>query len=180
MLGSGSVETRKHDRLQPKRSTFTPEEDCTIIDFVRANGARNWNLVANELRPHTPKQCRERWHNHLDPEIRTGPWLPEEDEILARQQAILGSQWAKIARFLPGRTDTLVKNRWNSSVKDRVVVDLCGGVRIAPTKKRERGPTQMLEPMPQARKCPDNINHGNLQEMWIGGIPPLIPRDRRA
>jgi myb proto-oncogene protein len=25
------------------------------------------------------KQCRERWHNHLDPNIKKDKWNPEED-----------------------------------------------------------------------------------------------------
>jgi hypothetical protein len=30
----------------------------------------------------TGKQCRERWHNHLDPSIKKSTWTREEDKIL--------------------------------------------------------------------------------------------------
>jgi hypothetical protein len=39
-------------------------------------------------------------------------------------------KWAEIARFLPGRTDTLVKNRWNKSA--RVAMDVPGHITVLP------------------------------------------------
>ncbi|EAY19115.1 Myb-like DNA-binding domain containing protein [Trichomonas vaginalis G3] len=99
---------------------FTPQEDQILIKFFMANGPHNWSSLANVLQSRTPKQCRERWHNHLDPKINKGPWTHQEDIILAQKHSELGNKWADIAKFLPGRTDTLVKNRWNTSVKARV------------------------------------------------------------
>lgn len=99
---------------------FTIEEDRKLVQFVVANGPRNWGQIARELGNRTPKQCRERWNNQLDPMINKGPWTRQEDIIIAEQQRILGNKWAEISRLLPGRTDTLVKNRWNTSVKARV------------------------------------------------------------
>ena len=99
---------------------FNVQEDRMLINFVQTHGAKNWNTIASQLQFRTAKQCRERWHNHLDPTINKGPWTAIEDKILAIKHQELGNRWADIARFLPGRTDTLVKNRWNTSVKDRV------------------------------------------------------------
>jgi len=38
------------------------------------------------------KQCRERWVNHLKPEVKKGGWTHEEDELILQKQAELGNQ----------------------------------------------------------------------------------------
>lgn len=57
------------------------------------------------------KQCRDRWKNHLAPEIRRDPWTPEEDELLLESQARMGNTWSSILTLFPGRTYASLKNR---------------------------------------------------------------------
>jgi hypothetical protein len=170
-----------HCHFHHHRKPFTEEEDRIILEFIRSNGPRNWNLIADELKNRTPKQCRERWHNHLNPDIRKGAFSPEEDEIIARNQATLGNKWAEIARFLPGRTDTLVKNRWNSSLKDRVVVDTCGGITISLTRRSGKESQASAAQPPHEPKVSlgswlVDFNRG-CRQLMSDWIPPLIPRD---
>jgi hypothetical protein len=50
------------------------------------------------------KQCRERYQNHLRPEINKGEWTEDEDKFVVEMKDSLGTQWAKIAKLLPGRS----------------------------------------------------------------------------
>ena len=63
---------------------------------------------------------RERWQNHLDPELLIStPWTEAEDSLLYGLQALLGNRWAEIARALDGRSENAVKNRYNSNAYRR-------------------------------------------------------------
>ena len=102
------------------KGSWTREEDEIILRFVAENGDKDWAKLALLLRGRTGKQCRERFKNHLDPNVSKLTWTEEEDNRLIDLHNKYGNHWAKIASCMKGRTDNSIKNRWNSTLSRQI------------------------------------------------------------
>ncbi|XP_077210948.1 transcription factor MYB3R-1-like isoform X2 [Tasmannia lanceolata] len=110
------------------KGPWSKEEDDMIVELVNRYGAKKWSTIAQALPGRIGKQCRERWHNHLNPAINREAWTQEEELALIHAHQIYGNKWAELTKFLPGRTDNAIKNHWNSSVKKKLDSYLASGL----------------------------------------------------
>ena len=65
----------------------------------------SWSSVAAMVPGRVPKQCRERWHNHVDPSVSHEPWSEEENALLLRRYQDCDGKWSEISVALTGRPD---------------------------------------------------------------------------
>ncbi|KAH0794863.1 Myb-like DNA-binding domain containing protein [Histomonas meleagridis] len=91
---------------------FTPEEDQKLKELVQIHGTSSWKLISSLMGTRNHRQCRERYKNYLDPNLRNDPWTFEEDHLLVDKFAEYGPRWNKIAKFFTNRSDNSLRNRW--------------------------------------------------------------------
>ncbi|XBW37650.1 hypothetical protein QEN19_003231 [Hanseniaspora menglaensis] len=114
-----SIEDRDEENNKTvTKGTWLKTEDDKLMQIVQDLGgmANNWTLISQKMVPfhRTPKQCRERYHQNLKPNLNKDPISAEEGEQIDFMVLKYGKKWAFIARSLNnGRSDNIVKNWWN-------------------------------------------------------------------
>ncbi|KAF2152276.1 hypothetical protein K461DRAFT_286282 [Myriangium duriaei CBS 260.36] len=150
-----------------KGGVWTNIEDEILKASVSKYGLNQWARVSSLLARKTPKQCKARWAEWLDPGIRKVEWSKEEDEKLLHLAKLMPTQWRTIAPIV-GRTATQCLERYQKLLDEaeaRENDDLglggpAGGESAAPSADdvRKLRPGE-LDPDPESKPArPDTID----------------------
>jgi len=138
-----------------ERRKWGPDEDDQLVKLIKKYGTKNWRVVASHLKERTPKQCRERWINHLDPAIIKGKLTEEEWNLVLESQEELGNRWSEIAKLLPGRTPNQIKNVWHAMMRRE-------------TKQRKpKRKLAMIDPMVERSSMSSEEDDVSESEDWL-------------
>ncbi|CAB9500586.1 Myb-related protein A [Seminavis robusta] len=124
--GRGRTSKECHERwiryLKPgvRKGQWTDHEDAIVIEAVTTSSEQpftRWSDLAQRLPGRVGKQIRDRWVNHLNPEINHLPFSREDDLLLWDGHKKLGKRWVEISTkfFNSSRSENHIKNRWYSA-----------------------------------------------------------------
>jgi hypothetical protein len=55
-----------------RKGPWQEEEDEKLLEWVKNNGPCKWSICAESIQGRSGKQCRERWFNNLNPNVKKG------------------------------------------------------------------------------------------------------------
>lgn len=128
-------------------------------------GKNQWARISSLLVRKTPKQCKARWYEWLDPSIKKTEWSKEEDEKLLHLAKLMPTQWRTIAPIV-GRTATQCLERYQKLLdeaeqRDNEELGLAGvGPEAGPSadEVRKLRPGE-VDPEPESKPArPDPID----------------------
>ncbi|KAI3512906.1 hypothetical protein L1887_20228 [Cichorium endivia] len=158
MKSSGNL-YRGKTNANSSKGQWTKEEDRVLKHLVEKHGGRKWSYIAQMLKGRIGKQCRERWHNHLKPNIKKDFWTEEEDKILIATHVEIGNKWSEIAKKLPGRTENSIKNHWNATKRRQYTKRKCRSKWPKPSPILQNYITSLN--LPRGKSSPNNNNLSN-------------------
>ncbi|CAL9003647.1 unnamed protein product [Prunus brigantina] len=85
------------EKMGLKKGPWTPEEDETLISYIRQHGHSNWRALPKQAGlSRCGKSCRLRWFNYLRPDIKRGNFSKEEEETILELHKLLGNRSKRV------------------------------------------------------------------------------------
>ncbi|KAE8210814.1 hypothetical protein CF327_g5359 [Tilletia walkeri] len=129
-------------RIIIKGGVWKNTEDEILKAAISKYGKNQWARISSLLVRKTPKQCKARWYEWLDPSIKKTDWSKEEDEKLLHMAKLMPTQWRTIAPIV-GRTATQCIERYQklldeAEARENAEAD---GLGLAGASASEAAPT---------------------------------------
>ncbi|OLY82751.1 Pre-mRNA-splicing factor CEF1 [Smittium mucronatum] len=104
-------------RIVIKGGVWKNTEDEILKAAVMKYGKNQWARISSLLVRKTPKQCKARWFEWIDPSIKKTEWSRDEDEKLLHLAKLMPTQWRTIAPIV-GRTPAQCLERYQKLLDD--------------------------------------------------------------
>ncbi|KAK4081844.1 hypothetical protein Purlil1_11531 [Purpureocillium lilacinum] len=150
-----------------KGGVWTNIEDEILKASVSKYGLNQWARVSSLLARKTPKQCKARWNEWLDPSIKKIEWSKEEDEKLLHLAKIMPTQWRTIAPIV-GRTANQCLERYQKLLDEAEARESSGFGLTGPEGGETQAPSAddvrrlrpgELDPDPETKPArPDTVD----------------------
>ncbi|KAJ3077202.1 CDC5 cell division cycle 5-like protein [Podochytrium sp. JEL0797] len=144
-------------RILIKGGVWKNTEDEILKAAVMKYGKNQWARISSLLTRKTPKQCKARWFEWLDPSIKKTEWAKEEDEKLLHLAKLMPTQWRTIAPIV-GRTPSQCLERYQWLLEEADAKE--GGDDDTPTADaiRRLRPGE-IDPEPESKPArPDPVD----------------------
>ncbi|KZT56987.1 hypothetical protein CALCODRAFT_453508 [Calocera cornea HHB12733] len=147
-----------------KGGVWQNTEDEVLKAAIAKYGKNQWARISSLLVRKTPKQCKARWYEWLDPSIKKTEWSKTEDEKLLHLAKLMPTQWRTIAPIV-GRTATQCLERYQklldeAEAKENEELGLAGpGAEAGPAEDIRKLRPGEIDPDPETKPArPDPID----------------------
>jgi hypothetical protein len=125
-----------------RKGQWTDHEDAIVMEVVSTSTEQpftRWSDLAQRLPGRVGKQIRDRWVNHLNPNINHLPFSREDDLNLWEGHIKMGKRWVEIStkHFDSSRSENHIKNRWYSASFKKFIANEFGPTAYSGGKKKE-------------------------------------------
>jgi Myb-like DNA-binding domain len=181
------------------KGSWSAHEDFLLRQWVENQGCQKWSMCSKNIPGRSGKQCRERWFNILNPNVKKGDWKPEEDALIFQMFQTCGPKWTMIAGCLEGRTENSIKNRFYSTIRKMKAQgqEIITGVKLEEREEKipetEEKMTTLISQIHHFQVLLDSTRNQILQlensldtnlgdsfgdlKIFQNGLPPIIERN---
>ncbi|KAI8916709.1 pre-mRNA splicing factor component-domain-containing protein [Powellomyces hirtus] len=144
-------------RILIKGGVWKNTEDEILKAAVMKYGKNQWARISSLLTRKSPKQCKARWFEWLDPSIKKTEWSKEEDEKLLHLAKLMPTQWRTIAPIV-GRTPAQCLERYQKLLDEAELKEGEGDTGPTGDDVRRLRPGE-IDPDPEAKPArPDPVD----------------------
>jgi len=138
-------------RYHVKGGIWKNTEDEILKAAVMKYGLNQWSRISSLLVRKSAKQCKERWYEWLDPQIKKTEWTKDEEEKLLHLAKMFPCQWRTIAPIV-GRTAYQCMEQYEK------LLDRAQGREVEENDPRRLRPGE-IDPNPETKPArPDPID----------------------